>query len=68
VLADLERAKYIILGAKSQFYKDKIIVISYCCNGEKQYLKESKVAKITYWKDCKDTTSAQAFLGVCGYY
>ena len=35
VLADLERAKYIILGAKSQFYKNKIIVVSYYYNGER---------------------------------
>jgi hypothetical protein len=32
VLADLEQAGCIILGAKSYFYKDKIIVVSYRCN------------------------------------
>ena len=32
VLTDLERARCIILGAKSQFYKDKIIVVGYCYN------------------------------------
>jgi len=48
VLVDLKRAKYTILGAKSQFYKDKIIVVSYYCNGERQYLKELKVVKIIY--------------------
>ena len=32
VLADLERARYIILGVKSYFYKDKIIVVSYHYN------------------------------------
>ena len=35
VLADLKRARCIILDIKSQFYKDKIIVVSYCCNGKK---------------------------------
>ena len=35
VLADLERAGYIILGIKSYFYKDKIIVVSYRCNGKR---------------------------------
>ena len=32
VLVDLEQARYIILGAKSYFYKDKIIVVGYYCN------------------------------------
>ena len=32
VLIDLERARYIILGVKSYFYKDKIIVVSYHYN------------------------------------
>jgi len=36
---------YIILGIKSYFYKDKIIVISYCCNGKGQYLKKVKNCK-----------------------
>jgi len=48
VLADLEQARCIILGAKSYFYKDKIIVVSYYCNGKGQYPEESKVAKIVY--------------------
>jgi len=48
VLTDLEQAKYIILGAKSHFCKDKIIVVSYHCNSKGQYLKKLKVAKIVY--------------------
>jgi len=48
VLADLERARYIILGAKSYFYKDEIIVVGYRCNSKGQYLEELKVAKIVY--------------------
>ena len=32
VLADLKQARYIILGVKSYFYKDKIIVVSYYYN------------------------------------
>ena len=34
VLTNLERARYIILGAKSHFCKDKIIVVSYRYNGK----------------------------------
>ena len=34
VLTDLKQARYTILGAKSYFYKDKIIVVSYCYNGK----------------------------------
>ena len=48
VLTDLEQARYIILGVKSYFYKDKIIVVSYCYNRKGQYLEELKVAKIVY--------------------
>jgi len=48
VLTDLEQARYIILGAKSHFYKNKIIVVSYRCNRKGQYLEELKVAKIIY--------------------
>ena len=46
VLIDLERARYIILGVKSYFCKDKIIVVSYCYNGKERYLEELKVIKI----------------------
>jgi hypothetical protein len=48
VLADLERAGCIILGVKSHFCKDKIIVVGYCCNGKEHYLEELKVIKIIY--------------------
>ena len=48
VLTDLKQARYTILGAKSYFYKDKIIVVSYRYNRKGQYLKELKVAKIVY--------------------
>ena len=68
VLIDLEQARYIILGAKSYFYKDKIIVVSYHYNRKGRYPEELKVAKIIYQKDYKDITLAQAFLGVCVYY
>jgi hypothetical protein len=68
VLTDLEQARYTILGVKSYFCKDKIIVVSYRYNGKGQYLEELKVAKIVYWRDCEDITSARAFLGVAVYY
>ena len=58
VLTNLERARYIVLGAKSYFYKDKIIVVGYRYNGKGRYLEELKVAKIIYQKDCKDVISA----------
>jgi len=48
VLADLEQAGCTILGAKSHFCKDKIIVVGYRCNGKGRYPEESKVAKIIY--------------------
>ena len=68
VLADLEQARCIILGVKSYFCKDKIIVVGYCCNGKGRYPEELKVAKIIYWKDCEDAILAQVFIGVCVYY
>ena len=58
VLADLERARYTILGAKSYFYKDKIIVVGYRYNRKGQYPEELKVVKIVYWRDCEDILSA----------
>jgi len=48
VLTDLERARYIILGVKSYFCKDEIIVVGYRYNGKGQYLEELKVVKIIY--------------------
>ena len=57
VLADLEQARYIILGVKSHFYKDKIIVVSYYYNGKGQYLKELKAVKIIYQRDYEDIIS-----------
>jgi hypothetical protein len=48
VLADLERAGCTILGVKSHFCKDEIIVVGYCCNGKGRYPEELKVAKIIY--------------------
>ena len=48
VLIDLKRARYTILGTKSHFYKDKIIVVSYRYNRKGQYLEKLKVAKIVY--------------------
>ena len=48
VLIDLEQAGCIILGAKSYFYKDELIVVSYYYNGKGQYPEELKVTKIIY--------------------
>jgi hypothetical protein len=48
VLIDLERAGCTILGVKSYFYKDEIIVVSYRYNRKGQYLEELKVVKIIY--------------------
>jgi CTP:phosphocholine cytidylyltransferase-like protein len=64
----LEQARYIILGVKSYFYKDKIIVVGYRYNRKGRYLEELKVVKIVYWRDYKNITSARAFLGVTVYY
>ena len=57
MLADLEQAGYIILGIKSYFYKDEIIVVGYCCNGKGQYSEKLKIVKIVYWRDYKDVIS-----------
>ena len=54
VLTDLEQARYTILGVKSYFCKDKIIVVGYRYNRKGRYPKELKVTKIIFWKDCKD--------------
>ena len=54
VLANLERARYTVLGVKSYFCEDKIIVVSYRYNRKGRYPEELKVAKIIYQKDCED--------------
>jgi len=48
VLTDLERARCTILGVKSYFYKDEIVVVGYRYNKKGRYLEELKVAKIIY--------------------
>jgi hypothetical protein len=48
VLTDLERARCTILGVKSHFCKDEIIVVSYRYNGKGRYPEELKVVKIIY--------------------
>src|SRR6266700_2952371 len=48
VLTDLEQAGCTILGTKSYFYKDEIIVVNYHYNGKGRYLEKSKVTKIIY--------------------
>ena len=58
VLIDLEQARYTILGVKSYFYKDELIVVGYCYNSKGRYLEELKVAKIIYQKDYKDVILA----------
>ena len=58
VLANLERARYTVLGVKSYFCEDKIIVVSYRYNRKGRYLEELKVAKIVYQKDYKDVMLA----------
>jgi len=68
MLTDLKQARYTILGVKSYFYKDEIIVVGYRCNRKGRYLEELKVTKIIYWKDCEDVILARAFLGVVIYY
>ena len=68
VLTNLERARYTVLGVKSYFYKDEIIVVGYYYNRKGRYLEELKVAKIVYQKDYKDVMLARAFLRVYIYY
>ena len=48
ILANLERARYTVLGVKSHFYKDEIIVVSYHYNRKGRYPEELKVVKIIY--------------------
>ena len=48
MLADLEQARYTVLGVKSYFYKVKIIVVGYCYNRKEQYPEELKVIGIIY--------------------
>ena len=48
VLTDLKQTRCIILGIKSYFYKNEIIVVGYHYNRKGWYPEELKVAKIIY--------------------
>ena len=58
VLADLERARVTIAGAKSQFCQAGIKIVGYICNADGCHPDTSKVLKISDWLECTDTTSA----------
>ena len=68
VLADLERARVTIAGAKSQFCRAGTKIVGYICDANGRHPDTSKVLKILDWPECTDTTSACAFMGVCVYY
>ena len=68
VFLDLERARVIIAGAKSQFCRGGIKIVGYICDTDDRHPDTSKVLKILDWPECTDFTSACAFIEVCVYY
>ena len=68
VLYELELAGATISGLKSQFLMPGIKVVGYVCDASGRHPDEAKVAKILNWEDCRDLSSARAFMGVCTFY
>lgn len=68
VLADLERARVTIAGAKSQFCRFGIKSMRYIYDADGCYPEISKVFKIIDWLKCTDITLAYVFIGICIYY
>jgi RNase H-like domain found in reverse transcriptase len=57
-----------VIGPKSQWCMDGIVVVGFVCGSEGRSPESSKVIKILDWPPCADLASTRAFLGVCVYY
>jgi hypothetical protein len=68
VLADLERAGFIISAEKSVFYIIGLKIVGYVYDINGRHSNFVKVLKILEWDRCDDVAEARAFIGICGYY
>ena len=57
-----------IIGPKSQWCIDGVVVVGFVCGSVGRSPESSKVIKILDWPLYTDLTSTRAFLGVCVYY
>jgi hypothetical protein len=68
VLANLERTKYTILRAKSQFYISGFRIVRFIYDTLKRHSDISKVIKIMEWPSPNNVTEARAFIKMAIYY
>ena len=68
VLADIDRAGEMILGAKSEFLIEKLKVMVYICGSDERTPENTKVQRIMNWLACQAMTEIKAFIGLCVYY
>jgi hypothetical protein len=68
ILTDLERVKYIISRAKSQFCMPRLRVIGFVCDILKRYLNISKIIKIVKWFSSNNIIEARTFVKIAVYY
>jgi hypothetical protein len=68
ILTNLERARYTISKAKSQFYMPRLRVIEFVCDILKRYFDTSKIIKIVKWPPPNDIAEARTFIKIAVYY
>ena len=68
MLYDIELAGGTASGAKTQWLMPGIKVVGYVCDADGRHPDNAKIAKIVNWEDCRDLTSARAFMGICTFY
>ncbi len=56
------------IGAKSQFYYNRMNIVRFICGYNGRTPATSKVIKILEWPACRNITEGRAFIRVCVYY
>jgi hypothetical protein len=68
VLANLEKAEYTILKAKSQFCMPRLRVIRFVCDVLGRHPNTFKIIKIVKWPSPNDVAETRAFIKMAVYY
>jgi hypothetical protein len=68
VLINLERVRYTISGAKSQFCMPKLRVIGFICDVLERHSDISKIIKIVEWLSPNNIAETRAFIKMAVYY
>ena len=68
VLADIEWAGATVLGEKSDWCWNGIMIVDFVCREAGRWPQASKADKVQNWLLCRNCTECRAFLGLCTYY